>query len=432
MRRSMVVTGRAACSLLAVLAALALGAGGARAQAEAKAGPEAWAKLALTPPMGWNSWNKFACNVSEQLIRETADALVASGMRDAGYVYLNIDDCWHGQRDVLGAIFPDKERFPSGMKALADYVHSKGLRLGIYSDAGWKTCGGRPGSRGHEFQDAITYAGWGIDYLKYDWCNTDKLAAEGAYLTMREALRAAGRPMVFSICEWGTNKPWEWGKGIGNLWRTTGDITACFECVDTHGGQWNAYGAMKILDMQQGLRRYAGPGHWNDPDMLEVGNGMSVSEDRAHFTMWAMLAAPLIAGNDLRAMTPEVRAILLNRAVIAIDQDSLGVQGFQHSARDSVEVWFKPLSGGDWAMAVLNRAGTTRKAGFDWRKEAVSDSLSGRSAAFETTTYRVRDLWTGRELGTTARPLAADVPAHDVLLLRLAPAARTSAARRGA
>ncbi len=419
---------RVAARSLAALAALVLGAAGLQGQAQPATAPaEAWTKLALTPPMGWNSWNKFACNVNEQLIRETADALVASGMRDAGYIYLNIDDCWHGQRDALGTIFPDRQRFPSGMKALADYVHSKGLKLGIYSDAGWKTCGGRPGSRGHEFQDALAYAAWGIDYLKYDWCNTEKLAAEGAYLTMREALRAAGRPMVFSICEWGTAKPWEWGKSIGNLWRTTGDITVCFDCVDTHGGQWNAYGAMKILDMQQGLRQYAGPGHWNDPDMLEVGNGMSVSEDRAHFTMWAMLAAPLIAGNDIRAMTPEVRAILLNRDVIAIDQDSLGVQGFRYAARDSVETWFKPLRGGDWAMAVLNRAGSARKVGFDWKKEAVSDSLSGRVAGFDTATYRVRDLWSGRELGTTARPLAAEVSAHDVLLVRLTPARKAAA-----
>jgi len=353
-------------------------------------------------------------------------------MRDAGYVNLNIDDCWHGQRDVLGAIFPDKERFPSGMKALADYVHSKGLKLGIYSDAGWKTCGGRPGSRGHEFQDAISYAAWGIDYLKYDWCNTDKLAAEGAYLTMREALRAAGRPMVFSICEWGTSKPWEWGAGIGNLWRTTGDITPCFECIDTHGGQWNAYGAMKILDMQQGLRRYAGPGHWNDPDMLEVGNGMSVSEDRAHFSMWAMLAAPLIAGNDIRGMSPEVRAILLNRDVIAIDQDSLGVEGFRYSAADSLEVWFKPLARGDWAMAVLNRAGLPRKLAFDWKQEAVADSLSQRSASFASTSYRVRDLWKGKDVGTTGKALAAEVPAHDVLLLRLIAPPTTVKAAGGA
>ena len=191
--------------------------------------------LALTPPMGWNSWNTFACNVDEVLIREAADAIVASGMKDAGYQYVVIDDCWHGKRDSLGFIHPDPQRFPSGMKALADYVHSKGLKFGIYSCAGDQTCGGHPGSRGHEYQDAITYAQWGVDFLKYDWCNTDGLNSVGAYTTMSKALRAAGRPVVFSLCEWGDTKPWEWGKDVGHLWRTTGDITDCFDCEVNHG-----------------------------------------------------------------------------------------------------------------------------------------------------------------------------------------------------
>lgn len=375
-------------------------------------------QLAQTPPMGWNSWNKFACNVTEALIRETADALVSSGMKDAGYVYLNIDDCWHGKRDALGFIQPDPERFPSGMKALADYIHSKGLKLGIYSDAGWKTCGGRPGSRGYEYQDALTYAKWGVDYLKYDWCNTEGLKAEGAYLTMRDALFAAGRPVVLSICEWGTDKPWDWGKKVGHLWRTTGDIYNCFDCVKDHG-TWKAWGVMQILDMQKNLREHAGPGHWNDPDMLEVGNGMSTNEDRAHFSMWSMLAAPLIAGNDLRSMSQETREILTNREVIAVNQDKLGVQGFQYSAKGKVEVWFKPLDGGDWAMVVLNRDTSARKVSFDWTAEKVSDSLSKRDARFDATPYKLRDLWAGRDLGTTKSALSADVPPHDVLMLRL-------------
>jgi alpha-galactosidase len=375
-------------------------------------------QLARTPPMGWNSWNKFGCNVSEQLIRETADAMVSSGMKDAGYLYVNIDDCWHGQRDARGFIHEDPKRFPSGMKALADYVHSKGLKLGIYSDAGWKTCGGHPGSRGHEFQDALTYAGWGVDYLKYDWCNTEGLKAEGAYLTMRDALYAAGRPVVFSICEWGTDKPWDWGPKMGHLWRTTGDIYNCFDCVKDHG-TWKQLGVLAILDMQKGLREHAGPGHWNDPDMLEVGNGMSVNEDRAHFSMWAMLAAPLIAGNDLRGMTPETRAVLTNREVIAVNQDALGVQGFQYSAKDGVEVWFKPLENGDWAAAFLNRNASASKVSFDWKSEKVSDSLSKRDARFDSTVYSLRDLWAGRDAGDTRRALSAEVPAHDVLLLRL-------------
>src|SRR4030042_3755289 len=246
--------------------------------------PQKFTDLAKTPPMGWNSWNKFGCNVNEKLIRETADAMVSSGMKEAGYQYINIDDCWHGQRDSLGFIHPDPNHFPSGIKTLADYIHSLGLKFGIYSDAGWKTCAGKPGSRGHEYQDALQYAQWGVDYLKYDWCNTEGLKAEGSYLTMRDALYAAGRPIVFSICEWGDNKPWEWGKNIGHLWRTTGDIAAVFQGVVDHGS-WSSLGILRILDLQEGLRVHAGPGQWNDPDMLEVGNGMTTNEDRAHFSM---------------------------------------------------------------------------------------------------------------------------------------------------
>jgi alpha-galactosidase len=375
-------------------------------------------QLAKTPPMGWNSWNKFSCNVNEKIIRETADAMVSSGMKDAGYLYINIDDCWQGKRDSLGFIHPDPDRFPSGMKALADYVHSKGLKLGIYSDAGAQTCGGRPASRGHEYQDAITYAQWGIDYLKYDWCNTDDLNAVGAYTTMRDAIYSAGRPMIFSLCEWGQNKPWLWAKNVGHLWRTTGDIYACFDCKVDHG-TWFSLGVMYILDLQQGLRNYAGPGHWNDPDMLEVGNGMSVNEDRAHFSMWCMLAAPLISGNDLGNMPKETKDILTNKDVIAIDQDSLGVEGFKYSASDSVEIWFKPLVNDDWAMCILNRSLNSRSVSFDWNKETVSDSLSNRDAAFDKTTYSIRNLWTKEKAGTTKSKLKAEVPGHDVLVLKL-------------
>jgi alpha-galactosidase len=374
--------------------------------------------LALTPPMGWNSWNKFGCDVNEQLIRETADAMVSSGLKDAGYQYINIDDCWHGERDAQGFIQPDPKRFPSGMKALADYIHGKGLKLGIYSDAGWKTCGGKPGSRGREYQDAQTYAQWGVDYLKYDWCNADALNAEGAYLTMRDALHAAGRPMVFSICEWGNQRPWLWGAKIGHLWRTTGDINPCFDCTIDHG-TWKSSGILQILDMQKGLREYAGPGHWNDPDMLEVGNGMSVSEDRAHFTMWCLLAAPLIAGNDLRKVPKDVVEILANKEAIAVDQDSLGIQGFQFSADAVLEIWFKPLADGGWAMGVLNRSPRAQKIVFDWKTKIVVDEFSKRETQFNSTTYRVRDLWAKKDLGTTQSALDAEVPAHDVLLLRL-------------
>jgi alpha-galactosidase len=374
--------------------------------------------LAQTPPMGWNSWNGFHCDIDERLVRETAAAMVASGMREAGYEYVNIDDCWHGERDELGFIRPDPERFPSGLKALADHVHALGLKLGLYSDAGWKTCAGRPGSRGREYQDAATYAEWGIDYLKYDWCNTEGLAARGAYLTMRDALFAAGRPIVFSICEWGDNEPWEWGAEIGHMWRTTGDIHPCWDCEYDHG-TWSSWGVLRILDMQEGLRRHAGPGHWNDPDMLEVGNGMSVSEDRAHFSMWAMLAAPLLAGNDLRDMSAETMRILTNQEVIAVDQDPLGIQGFKHRVEGEVEIWFRPLAGGDWALAILNRGEAAATVEIDWRHETVADGLSGRQARFGARRYRLRDLWTGRDLGSTREPLTAQVPGHDVLMARL-------------
>lgn len=376
--------------------------------------------LARTPQMGWNSWNKFGCNVSEQLIRETADAMVASGMKKSGYQYINIDDCWHGERDARGFIQPNKERFPSGMKALADYVHDKGLKLGIYSDAGWKTCGGKPGSRGHEYQDALTYAEWGIDYLKYDWCNVEGLKAEGAYLTMREALRQAGRPVLFSICEWGDNQPWEWAKEIGHSWRTTGDISNCFDCVVDHG-TWKSWGVLQIFDKQEGLRVHAGPDHWNDADMLEVGNGMSLNEDRAHFSMWAMLTSPLIAGNDLRSMSKETTAILTNAAVIAVNQDVLGVQAFRHAAHDNVEFWFKPLADGAWAFMALNRNPESRRVTFDWKVENIRDELSKRSVSSQPPGYSLQDLWKHKPAGDTRSQFSAEVPGHDLVMLKLTP-----------
>jgi alpha-galactosidase len=237
---------------------------------------------------------------------------------------------------------------------------------------------------------------------------------------MRDALRKAGRPILFSLCEWGNNKPWDWGKDVGHSWRTTGDITACFDCVVDHG-QWKAFGVLQILDKQEGLRVHAGPDHWNDMDMLEVGNGMSANEDRAHFTIWAMMASPLIAGNDLRNMSKETAATLTNRGVIAVNQDPLGVQAFRHSAKDGVEIWWKPLENGEWALMVLNRNTGPRQVAIDWKAETVNDALSRRDAAFDKTSYSLRDLWTAKSAGTTAKPLDAQVPGHDVLLLRLTP-----------
>ena len=376
--------------------------------------------LAPTPPMGWNSWNHFACNIDEKTIREVADMITANGMKEAGYVFINIDDCWHGKRDSLGFIHPDPDRFPSGMKALADYIHSKGLKLGIYSDAGWKTCGGYEGSRGHEYQDAITYASWGIDYLKYDWCNTGGLKTEGAYLTMRDALYSAGRPIVFSLCEWGNSKPWEWATNVGHLWRTTGDIYPCFDCI-IHHGSWNQWGVEQIIDQQEGLREYAGPDHWNDADMMEVGNGMSVNEDRAHFSMWCMLASPLIAGNDIRTMSAETRNILTNKEVIAVNQDPLGIQGFKYYSSDDLELWFKPLSGGDWAVCFLNRDEESKSVSFNWTDWYVKDDLKQLVIDFKNQEYKIRNIWTHQDAGTTKMELKAELPGHDVLMFRLTP-----------
>jgi alpha-galactosidase len=384
------------------------------------AAAQKWGGLAETPPTGWNSWNNFGCNVDEKLIRDTADALVASGMKDAGYEYVVIDDCWHGERDEQGFIRPNPEHFPSGMKALGDYIHSKGLKFGIYSDVGARTCAGRPGSRGHEYQDAMTYASWGVDYLKYDWCNSEGLNPVGAYTTMRDALRKTERPIVLSICEWGDNKPWEWAKDIGHLWRTTGDITACWDCVEDHG-TWYSNGIMKILDMQKGLRIHAGPGHWNDPDMMEVGNGMSESEDRAHFSMWAMLAAPLIAGNDVRNMSAATREILTNKEAIAVNQDPLGIQGMPAlTYGNGLEVWVKPLKDGGWAFCFLNRSDSEMKISFDWKEHFIKDDFSHYQFDAKRREYSVRDLWGKKDLGSTGNPLKAAVGSHDVFMVRLA------------
>lgn len=375
--------------------------------------------LALTPPMGWNSWNKFQCNVSEKLIREAADELVSTGMRDAGYEYIVIDDCWQISRDSMGFIVADPDRFPSGIKALADYVHSKGLKFGIYSCAGTKTCAGRPGARGHEFQDAYMYAKWGVDYLKYDWCSSDGQNQKESYKLMSRMLKEAGHPIVFSLCEWGGSKPWGWAGEVGHLWRTTGDIANCFDCEQKHPGYSN-WGVTKILDMQKDMRQYAGPGHWNDPDMLQVGNGgMSVNEDRAHFTMWCMLAAPLMAGNDLKNMTQQTHDILTNADVIDINQDALGIQGFKYLSEDGLETWVKPLTGGDWAVCFLNRSAELKAFDFDWMKNIVNDDFAKRTLDASKETLKIKDVWSKKELGNTKKALKVEVPAHDVLMLRL-------------
>ncbi|NOW48258.1 alpha-galactosidase [Novosphingobium sp. SG751A] len=380
--------------------------------------------LAQTPPMGWNSWNRYGCRIDESLIRSVADAMVANGMRDAGYAYVNIDDCWQGERGKDGFIQADPVRFPSGIKALADYVHARGLKLGIYSDAGTKTCGGRAGSQGHEFQDAAQYARWGVDYLKYDWCNTGTGAAQRnpreAYATMRAALDQAGRPIVFSICEWGDSKPWEWAAGIGNLWRTTGDIANCWSCKLGHGS-WNSLGVMEILDKQEGLRRYAGPGHWNDPDMLEVGNLADLNENRSHFAMWAMLAAPLIVGADIAGLKPEITRILTNPRLVAIDQDALGIQGFAWQRGAEMEIWARPLSGHRWAIAVLNRSSVAQSHVLDWTKEPLGDDLNQAFAKIGEHHFNLIDAWTGKRVGDTQSALPLHVAPRDAQVFILEP-----------
>jgi alpha-galactosidase len=364
--------------------------------------------LARTPPMGWNSWNKFGCDVSEKLVKEVADALVRSGMREAGYQYLVIDDCWQVGRDAEGNITPDPRRFPSGMKALADYVHSKGLKFGLYSDAGTLTCQKRPGSRGYEFQDARQYAAWGVDYLKYDWCSTGTQNQQASYSIMRDALAKAGRPIVFSICEWGTSKPWLWARDVGNLWRTTSDIQDCWDCKK----DWGGMGFVHILDLQDGLESYAGPGHWNDPDMLEVGNGgMTPTEYRAHFSLWCVLAAPLMAGNDIRTMTPEIAEILTNNEVIAVDQDPAGLQGRRVKRERDLDVWAKQLADGSRAVVLFNRGGAAREMSVAWNEIGYPDSI----------TASVRDLWAKKDLGQRRGGVAANVPAHGVVMLRIKP-----------
>jgi len=375
--------------------------------------------LGKTPAMGWNSWNKFACNINEQLIRETADAMVSKGLKDAGYEYLNIDDCWHGTRDASGNIQPDAKRFPSGMKALADYVHSKGLKLGIYSDAGNATCGGYPGSRGHEYQDALTYASWGIDYLKYDWCNTKGLNAEASYTTMRDALYAAGRPVLFSICEWGDNKPTDWAPAIGHSWRTTGDIYPCWDCELGHGS-WSSWGVLRILDKQAGLRKFAGPGHWNDMDMLEVGNGLTENEDRAHFSLWAMMNSPLIMGNDVRSMPESVRKMLTNKDVIALNQDPLGIQALRYLGGTKVEIYSKPLANNEWAILFLNRSDEAMEYEFRWTDNSMEDEPNKLKLNFKTRVYDWTDVWT-KAVGSTTKDLNQLIPPHDVVVLRLKP-----------
>ncbi|MBZ5620178.1 MAG: glycoside hydrolase family 27 protein [Acidobacteriia bacterium] len=354
--------------------------------------------LAKTPPMGWNSWNKFNRNVDDKGVRGMADAMVASGMRDAGYIYVNIDDTWEGQRDKDG-VLQSNEKFPD-MKALADYVHSKGLKLGIYSGPGPRTCAGYIASYNHEEQDARTWAAWGIDYLKYDWCSASEVyhpdELKAAYQKMALALRATKRPMIYSLCQYGWQEVGEWGAAAGgNLWRTTGDIRDSWESMSNLG-----------FDQQIGREKFAGPGHWNDPDMLEIGNGhMTDTEYRTHMSLWSILAAPLLAGNDLRSMTDATKEILLNKEVIAVDQDKAGVQGVRVRKDAELEVWKKPLEHGGVAVGLFNRGKDTAQIGVKWSEVGVTRK-----------NVKVRDLWAHKDL-EGGDGFSGQVPSHGVVML---------------
>ena len=356
--------------------------------------------LARIPPMGWNSWNHFRGAVDDATVRGVADAIASNGMKEAGYVYVNIDDTWEGTRDANGNI-QSNSKFPE-MKALADYVHSKGLKLGIYSSPGPKTCAGYEGSYGHEQQDAKTWARWGIDYVKYDWCSASVMFKpedmRAVYQVMGDALRASGRPIVYSLCQYGEQQVQTWGTDVGgNLWRTTGDISDSWQSMSTLG-----------FERQAGLEKYSGPGHWNDPDMMEVGNGgMTADEYKTHFSLWAMLAAPLIAGNDVRNLTEETKEILLNRDVIAVDQDPQGTQGYRLSKDGNSEIWVRPLAKGTYAVALFNRGAASAQISVKW----ADLKLKGKP--------RVRDLWAHKDLGRFPGQFRAQVPSHGVVMIRV-------------
>lgn len=356
------------------------------------------ANLAATPPMGWNSWNHFGCNIDEALIRTMANALVSSGMRDAGYQYVVVDDCWQGQRDRQGVIRADQQRFPSGMAALAAYVHARGLKFGLYTDAGRATCMGRPGSLGHEWQDVATYAAWGVDYVKVDWCAAEGLDARTQFALFRDALAATGRPIMFSICTQGQQNPWEWGRDMGQLWRTTGDIADRWPTV------------LRIIRENAARAYAAGPGGWNDPDMLEVGNGrMNDAEYRSHFSLWAMMAAPLIAGNNLAKMTEATRAILLNQEVIAIDQDARGAAALIVRDDGGPQVWSRPLADPNArAVALFNPTAVPATISVRWSEIGLPPGAAA-----------VRDLWAHADLGIAADSFSATVEPHGTAMLRI-------------
>jgi alpha-galactosidase len=375
--------------------------------------------LALTPPMGWNSWNPFGANVSEKVIKETADAMVSTGLKDAGFRYIVIDDIWQGGRDeATGMLYADAKRFPSGIKALADYVHSKGLKFGIYSDAGTKTCGKMPGSYGYEEKDAKLFAEWGVDFLKYDYCfcpdyvsaNNDYKMAIARYKAMGDALKTTGRPILFSICEWGPRSPWLWGKDVGgHMWRTSYDI---HDIWDKPRNETSPIGILTSIDVMSDLGRFSGPGGWNDPDMLVVGlnntgfikgGGCNDIEYRTQMSMWCMFSAPLMMGCDIRKMNDATKTILLNKDIIAIDQDKLGKQGFRVMRKDGLEAWKKPLSGNRVAIALLNRNSTAKTLTVAWKDVELNSKDR----------YDAYDVWKHASAGKQIEKISANLQPHE-------------------
>ncbi|MCY9666060.1 alpha-galactosidase [Paenibacillus alginolyticus] len=369
--------------------------------------------LSPTPPMGWNSWNFYACNVDEVKIKQAADTMVSSGMQAAGYKYIVIDDCWQTGRTSDGTIIADPVKFPSGMASLASYVHSKGLKFGLYTDAGFTTCAGKPGMYSHEVQDANTFASWGVDYVKIDWCDNGGMDPQTRYTIIRDALANSGRPILFSICNWGINKPWVWGAATGNMWRTTDDIFDYWDRVT-----W-------IIDQNAPLANFAGPTKgWNDADMLMVGNygtgavfggGMTDTEYRSHFSMWTIMASPLIAGNNLSTMSQFTKDTLMNSEVIAVNQDALGSQGILVSDLGGLQVYSKKLqTTGTRAVVLFNRTGAAANM-------TINFSSIGLSA-----TASIRDLWSKTEKGSFTNSYTVNVPSHGTVMVKLTGSETTS------
>lgn len=390
-----------------LVALLALGAAW---PAVASASPPASASmvaLAPTPPMGWNPWYKFGCGINEQLVEQTAQAMVASGMAADGYRYVNLDDCWMAAtRDANGNLQANPQDFPDGIAALAAYVHGLGLKLGIYLDAGTYTCMGLPGSANHYAQDAATIASWGVDYVKLDYCFTGLIPPGPVYASMHQALLAAGRPIVLSVADDGFGLPWQWGPGVASLWRTTND----YEAYGATSGNW--WGAVQTMaDLNSALARYAGPGAWNDPDMLLTGTGLlTTAQERSQFSLWSMMAAPLLVSTDLRTMTPATVSILTNREVIAVDQDPLGLQGVRIADRGPHQVWLRTLADGSRAVLFFNTG-----------PRAAILEMSAARAGLAHAPYVVRDLWRHRSWVSSAATIRVTVAPDDVVMLRLRP-----------